>query len=270
VLSHAFVQNALLAGSAIALASGTLGWFVVLRAELFAADALAHVAFVGAIAAVVLGLDERIGLFALTLASAAALTILGPRARADDVVVGISFAWILGIGILLITLLASSSHAGNGISAVNTLFGSIYSLTAGASRAAAAVGIGVLVATLIIFRPLLSATLEPELAMLRGVRVRLVGAVFLGLLAVLTAQGTPAIGALLVLGLLAAPAGAARLLVRSPYRGAALAATFALISVWSGIALSYAIRPLPPSSAIVGIAAAIYAAAAALRGVRMI
>ena len=265
MLSHAFVQNALLAGSAIALACGTLGWFVVLRAELFAADALAHVAFVGAIAAAVLGLDERIGLFALTLASAAVFSLLGPRARADDVVIGISFAWILGIGILLIALLASSSHASNGISAVNTLFGSIYSLSAGASRAAAAIAAGVLVATLLIFRPLLSATLEPELAMLRGVRVRLVGTLFLGLLGALTAQSTPAIGALLLLGLLAAPAGAARLLVASPYRGAAVAALLALISVWGGIALSYTVRSLPPSSAIVGIAAATYAAAAALR-----
>src|SRR5205823_389311 len=96
-------------------------------------------------------------------------------------------------------------------SAVNTLFGSIYSLSAGASRAAAAVAICVLGATLVIFRPLLSATLEPELAPLRGVRVRLVGTLFLGLLAALTAQTTPAVGALLVLGLLAAPAGAARL-----------------------------------------------------------
>lgn len=268
MLGHAFVQNALLAGSAIALASGVLGWFVVLRAELFAADALAHVAFVGVIAAAVLGLDERVGLFVLTLAAAAAFAGLGQLARADDVAIGISFAWILGIGVLLLTLLASSGNAGNGVSAVNALFGSIYSLSAGASRAAAVVALGVLVAALLIFRPLLSATLDPELAALRGVKVRLVGVLFLGLLAALTAQSTPAVGALLVLGLLAAPAGAARLLVTSPYVGAALAALFALVSVWGGIVLSYAARSLPPSSAIVLIAAAIYAFAAALGAVR--
>ena len=67
MFAHAFVRNAYLAGTLIALACGTTGWFVVLRAQVFAADALSHVAFVGAIAAVVLGLDARVGLFVLTL-----------------------------------------------------------------------------------------------------------------------------------------------------------------------------------------------------------
>ena len=67
MFAHAFVRNAYLAGTLIALACGTTGWFVVLRAQVFAADALSHVAFVGAIGAVVIGIDARVGVFVLTL-----------------------------------------------------------------------------------------------------------------------------------------------------------------------------------------------------------
>src|SRR6185312_50450 len=73
MLSHEFVRNAYLAGTLIALACGIVGWFTVLRGQVFAGDALSHVAFVGAIAAAVVGVDERVGLFALTLGLAAVM-----------------------------------------------------------------------------------------------------------------------------------------------------------------------------------------------------
>jgi zinc/manganese transport system permease protein len=261
MFDHDFVRNAYLAGTFIALACGTTGWFVVLRAQVFAGDALSHVAFVGAIAAAALGIDERIGLFALTIALAIAMAALGPRGQADDVVIGIVFAWILGIGILLITVLSTSSSGGNGITTANTLFGSIYSLSAGASRLAAVIGAGVVLSVLVVCRPLLFSTLDGELAMVRGVPVRLLGAAFLGVLAVVTAESTQAIGALLLLGLLAAPAGAAHQLTTHPYRGIALSALLAVLATWGGLALSYVIPSLPPSSAIIGLSAGAYAAA---------
>src|SRR5205807_6402908 len=105
MFAHDFVRNAYLAGTFIALACGVVGWFVVLRGQLFAGDALTHVAFVGAIAAVVLGFDEVVGLFVLTLVVAAGMSALGRRGQADDAVIGIVFAWILGIGVLLLAIL---------------------------------------------------------------------------------------------------------------------------------------------------------------------
>lgn len=262
MLDHELVRNAYLAGTFIALACGTVGWFVVLRAQVFAADALSHVAFVGAIAAAVLGLDERIGVLVLTLALAAGLATLGRRGQADDVVIGIVFAWVLGIGILLISLLAASPAGGQGITALNALFGSIYSLTASASRLAAAVALAVIAGVLIAFRPLLLSTLDAELAVVRGVPVRLLGVAFLALLALVTAESTQAVGALLVLGLLAAPAGAAHELTASPLRGLALSALLATLAMWGGLALSYTVGWLPPSSAVVGLAASAYAVVA--------
>jgi zinc/manganese transport system permease protein len=258
-----FVRNAYLAGTFIALGCGVVGWFVVLRGQVFAGDALSHVAFVGAIAAVVIGVDIRIGLFAATLAVAIGMARLGRRGgRADDVVIGIVFAWVLGIGLALLTVLATSAAGGSGITLTDTLFGSIYSLTPGASWLAAVIGLGVAAAILIAARPLLLSTLDVELATVRGVPVRALGTAFLAALAIMTAESTQAVGALLLLGLIAAPAGAAHRLTARPYRGLALSAVVAVGAMWGGLALSYAIPSLPPSSAIIALAAAAYAAAA--------
>jgi zinc/manganese transport system permease protein len=261
MFAHEFVRNAWLAGTFIALACGLIGWFVVVRAQVFAGDALSHVAFVGAIAAATVGVDERIGLFALTLTLAGAMGVLGRRAQADDVTIGIAFAWILGIGVLLLTILATSARGASGITTANTLFGSVYSLSAGTAVIGAAVALAVTALILGIARPLLLATLDPELATLRGVPVRALGFAFLATLAVVSAESTQAVGALLLLGLIAAPGGAAGVLTTRPYRGLALSGAIAVGSMWGGLALSYAISALPASTAVIGLAAATYAVA---------
>lgn len=262
MFAHDFIRNAYLAGTFIALGCGVVGWFVVLRGQLFAGDALTHVAFVGAIAAAVLGIDERIGLFVLTLAVAGGMATLGRRGQADDAVIGTVFAWILGLGVLLLTILATSAAGGTGVEAANTLFGSIYSLSAGGSRLAAAIGLAVCAGVLLAVRPLLLATLDPEVASVRGIPARALGIAFLGLLAVVTAESTQAVGALLLLGLLAAPAGAAHKMTSHPYRGLALSGLLAVLSMWGGLALSYEISSLPPSSAIIGLAGSCYVVSA--------
>lgn len=261
MFAHAFVRNAYLAGTFIALASGVVGWFVVARAQLFAGDALSHVAFVGAIGAAVVGVDERLGLFALTLVVAAALAALGGRGRADDAAIGTVFAWILGIGVLLIALLATSDLGGAGVTTTNALFGSIYSLSAGASVLAAGIALAVTIAVAAVTRPLLLTTIDTEQAAARGVPVRLLGLGILLALAVVTAEGTQAVGALLILGLLSAPAGAAHRLTANPYAGVVISSVVAVAATWGGLALSYQISSLPPSSAIIGLAAAAFAIA---------
>jgi zinc/manganese transport system permease protein len=262
MFAHEFVRNAYLSGTFIALACGVVGWFVVLRAQVFAGDALSHVAFVGTIGAALVGVNQQLGLIAATVAVAAVMAALGRRGQADDVVIGIVFAWILGIGILLITLLSTSAGAEQGTITINALSGSIFGLSAGASWVAAAIGIMVTAAVLAGFRPLLFSTLDPELARVRGVPVRALGVVFLVVLALVTAESTQAVGALLLLGLLAAPAGAAHRLTDRPRLGIALSGAIAVLAMWGGLALSYAVSSLPPSSAIIGLAGAAYGAAA--------
>jgi len=259
VFSEPFIRNALLAGSCIAVASGLIGWFVVLRTQVFAGDALSHVAFTGALAAAAAGLNLRVGLFVATVLVALLLAALGERARADDTAIGMVFVWVLGLGVLFLDLFNAGSSGSNGTLASRTLFGSIFGLSAGEAQLAAAVAVGVAAAVVAIGRPLLFASIDLPLALARGVPVRALGFAFLALLGLDAAEATQAVGALLLLGLLAAPAGAAHRLTANPYRGMALSALIALAATWVGIALSWWIPALPPGSAIVLVAVGFYA-----------
>ncbi|HXB17043.1 MAG TPA: metal ABC transporter permease [Solirubrobacteraceae bacterium] len=258
MFAHEFFRNALLAGTFVALACGAVGYFVVLRAQVFAGDALSHVAFTGALAAAAAGLDTRIGLFGATIALALVLGVLGPRAGADDVTIGIVFAWILGLGVFFLAVFSAGSSGGNGLLGARALFGSIFGLGSSEARLAAIVGALILVAVVAIARPLLFATLDPLVAAARGVPVRALGIGFLVLVGATAAEATQAVGALLLLGLLAAPAGAAQRLTSRPYLALALSTAFAVAAMWIGLALSYAVAALPPSTAIIATATAIY------------
>src|SRR6195952_493067 len=141
MLGHEFMRNAYLAGSFVALACGVIGWFVVLRAQVFAGDALSHVAFAGALGAAAIGIDIRLRLFAATGGVGAGIGGLGERARADDVVIGTVFAWILGLGALFLAVFVSGSSGGDGTAAVRVLFGSILGLSPGGAPLPAAAAV---------------------------------------------------------------------------------------------------------------------------------
>lgn len=258
--SHPFFQHALLAGTAIAAAAGLTGYFLVLRTQLFTGDALSHVAFTGALAALAFGYDPRMGLFAATIGGAVLLGALGRRGRAGDVAIGGFFSWALGLGTLFLSVYTTSRSAGDGGAGVNVLFSSIFGLSAGRSLTAAIVGAVICVVLLAVARPLLFASVDEAVAAARGVPVRLLGFVFLGLTGACAAEASQAVGSLLILGLLAAPAGAAQRLTARPYRALALSGGLAVGEMWAGLAVSYAVPSLPPSFAILATATAVYAA----------
>jgi zinc/manganese transport system permease protein len=258
MFAHEFMRNALIAGSFIGLGCGLAGYFVVLRAQVFAGDALSHVAFTGALAAAVFGLDIRAGLFAATIFGGIALGLLGDRARADDVVIGSFFAWALGLGVLFLSIFTTKSSAGNGTAGVRVLFGSIFGLSTSDVRTSVALAVVASILLLAIARPLLFASLDESVATARGVPVRLLGLGFLALVGLVAGQASQAVGALLLLGLLAAPAGAAHRITSNPFRGLAISAVLSVGSVWIGLTLSYVFPTLPPSSMIIAAAVGIY------------
>jgi zinc/manganese transport system permease protein len=260
-----FMQNAFLAGSFIALAGGLTGYFLVLRAQVFAGDALSHMAFTGALAAAAFTIDIRIGLFAATILAGIAMGGLGERARADDVVIGSSFAWILGLGVLFLSIFTTNASATNGTAGVRVLFGSIFGLSTSEAQLAAVIAGAICLITLLIARPLLFASLDSDVAQAKGLPIRLLGLGFLGLFGAEAAEATQAIGALLLLALVAAPAGAAQLLTTRPFRGLALSAGIALGSLWAGLALAYEIPSMPPSFSITAVATTAFAVALLIR-----
>jgi zinc/manganese transport system permease protein len=256
-----FLVHALVAGTAIALASGLTGYFLVLRAQVFTGDALSHVAFTGSMAALAIGVDLRIGLYVTTVLVAVLMAVLGRRGAADDVVIGNLFAWMLGLGAFFLTLYTTNRSTGNGSAGVSVLFGSIFGISARQAVIAAAVGVGISLTLIVLARPLLFATLDPAVAAARGVPVRLLGVLFLAAVGACAAEATQAVGALLLLGLLAAPAGTAQRLTARPYRALILSVVVALLDIWVGLGVSYAVPTLPPSFAILAVATLAYVAA---------
>ncbi|WP_329477507.1 metal ABC transporter permease [Kribbella sp. NBC_01484] len=256
-----FFQHALLAGTAIAAAAGLVGYFLVLRAQVFTGDALSHVAFTGALAALAVGVDPRFGLYAATIGVALLLGVLGRRGRPDDVAIGSVFSWILGLGVFFLTVYTTSRSAANGGAGVNVLFGSIFGLSASQAVTAAAIAAAICAIVAAIARPLLFASIDEAVAAARGVPVRLLGLGFLALAGACVAVATQAVGSLLILGLLAAPAGAAQRLTDRPYRALALSAGLAVTEMWAGLALSYAVPNVPPSFGILAAATVVYAGA---------
>src|SRR6476660_7595863 len=142
MFAHEFMRNALIAGTFVGIACGLVGYFVVLRAQVFAGDALSHVAFTG-------------GLAVACIVGGLLMGALGDRARADDVVIGSFFAWTLGLGVLFLSIFTTKSSAGNGTAGVRVLFGSIFGLSGADVRSSVSIAIVASVVLLTIARPLL-------------------------------------------------------------------------------------------------------------------
>lgn len=250
--------DAFVAGTAIAAACGVVGAFLVLRSQVFAGDALSHVAFTGGLAAAAGGIDVRFGVFAASIVVAAGLGALGTR-RADDAAIGTAFVWVLGLGALFLALFTTHrSGNGNGAAAVRVLFGSILGLTRADVWLALGVSAAAVLVILAVARPLLLASLDPPLARALGVPVRALEIAFLGVVGAVAAEATQAVGALLLLGLVAAPAAAALRIARNPFSALAWSAGLAIAAVWIGLALAWVTPQLPPSTAIVSVAATVF------------
>ena len=211
-----FSELAFLAAVPVAAAAGLTGYFLALRGQVFTADALGHTAYTGAFAALLAGIDLRAGLFAATVSVAVLMGVLGRHGRPDDVVVGSLFAWILGLGAFFQAIYTSGESTGRGNAGVTVLFGSIFGISAAQAWVAAIISIVICLAVLLIARPLLFASVDEATAAAKGVPVRLVGLCFLALVGACAAEAAQVVGALLLLGLLAAPGGAARLLTIRP------------------------------------------------------
>ena len=263
MLGHPFITHALVAGTAVAVVCGLVGYFLVLRGQVFAGDAQGHIAYTGAMAALVAGLDPRVGLFAATIMAGVALGVINRRG-ADDVAIGSFFSWMLGLGALFLTYYTTHGSGNNATANVNVLFGSIFGINDQARTLAITVAVGVIVVIIAIARPLLFATIDPAVAQAANVPTRLLSTLFLVIVGVTVAEATQIIGALVVLGLLAAPAAAAARLTTRPWHGFWLSAVLAVAAIWIGVTIAYAVPAAPATFTIMSTAATIYLIAAVI------
>lgn len=260
MLEYEFMRNAFMAGSAVAIVAGAVGFFLVLRNLIFAGHALSHVGFAGATGSVLLGINPLWGLLAFTLAAGIAMGFLGERLRGRDVAVGIILSLALGLGVLFLYFYTSGATQATAILFGNVLGVSIEAVWALVALSAVSVG-----ALGFVSRPLLFATLAPELAEAKGVPLRLLSVVFLAIVAIAVAEAAQVVGVLLVFVLMVAPAAAALRLTSRVGPGLALAVVLALGETWAGIALAYATDG-PTTFWIVAVSCLVYFASA-LKGI---
>jgi zinc/manganese transport system permease protein len=241
VFQYEFMQNAFIAGTIVAILAGVVGYFVVLRRVGFATEALSHGGFAGATGAVVLGQDVFLGLLVFTSISGAFMGFLGDRLRGRDVAIGGALAFSLALGSLLLTI--STRFAGQ---AVNILFGNILAIATNDVRFVALFAVLALCALGIIFRPLLFASVDAEIADARGVPVRLLSVAFMVLLAITVSASVQVVGVLLIFALMILPAAAAQHVTAQPGQAIGLAVVLAVVYVWTGLLVGFYV-PYPPS-----------------------
>ncbi|MGA4545856.1 metal ABC transporter permease [Uniformispora flossi] len=241
--AYPFMVNAFRAGTIVAVVSAAVGWFMVLRRQTFAGHTLSVVAFPGATLAALLGLPLAWGYFGFCVGVALLLAVL-PRGHADtggqaSAITGTLQAFALACGFLFVTL-----YKGLMSGPESLLFGSFLGITTSqVAVLAAAAGI-VLAVLALIARPLLFASVDPEVAAGRGVPVRLLGTVFLAVLGAATAEASQITGALLVFALMVIPAATAQQLTARPALSLILAVAIALACCWGGLIAAY-YQPYP-------------------------
>jgi zinc/manganese transport system permease protein len=240
LFQYQFVQNAFLAGTIVAIIAACTGYFVVLRAQTFAGEALSDIGFAGATGALIFGFSSLIGMLIFSLLSALGMGVLGERIRGRDVEIGMVLSFALGLGVLFLTIYTQSGSASVNASGVGILFGSILSVQRSDVIIALICGIIVLSLLTFLFRPLLFATIDPEVAQTRGVPVRALSIIFLMILSVTISVSILVVGVLLIISLLIAPAATALRLTHHPKASIGLAIVLSLFFTWSGLFMAFA------------------------------
>jgi zinc/manganese transport system permease protein len=236
--AYPFMVNAFRAGTIVAVTAGVMGWFMVLRRQSFAGHTLAVVGFPGASGAVLVGVSATYGYFVFCLAAALVLAAI-PRAgrgggTEESALTGTVQAFLLACGFLF-TALYKGLLGGT----TSLLFGSFLGITMRQVWVLLAVAAGVLALLAAIGRPLLFASVDPDVAAARGVPTRLLSTAFLVLLGAAAAETSQITGTLLVFALLVMPAATAQVLTARPALSLAVSVLLAVAVTWLGLTVAY-------------------------------
>jgi zinc/manganese transport system permease protein len=241
IFDYDFMRTAFAAGTIVAIVAGAVGYFLVLRNLAFAGHALSHVGFAGATGAVLVGVAPLWGLVCFTLTAGIAMGLLGERLRGRDVAVGIILSLALGFGVLFLHFYTSFATQ-----TTSLLFGNVLGVGLRGIWDLFALAVLALVGLAIISRPLLFASVDPEMAEARGVSLRLVSVLFLVVVALAVAEATQVVGILLVFSLMVGPAAAALRLSNRFVVALIVSVGLAVAQTWLGIVLAF-VTDWPPS-----------------------
>ncbi|MDH6196327.1 zinc/manganese transport system permease protein [Mycobacterium frederiksbergense] len=248
ILTSAFMRNALIGGTLVALAAGLIGYFVIVRNTAFAAHALAHIGLPGATGAALLGLPVGLGLGAFCVGGALVIGVMGSRAHDREVATGTVLALATGFGLFFNSLATKNSST-----LTNVLFGNLLAITQEQLLTFTALLVVLAAAVVFVYRPLLFASVNAQVAEAKGVPVRALSVLFMVLLGVAVTMAVQAVGTLLLFALVVTPAATAIMVTARPLAAMAISTVIGLVSVWAGLAVS-AMFNMPPSFVIVTIA----------------
>jgi zinc/manganese transport system permease protein len=234
MLDYDFMRTAFAAAGIVAILSGIVGFFLVLRGQTFAGHALSHVGFTGATGAVLFGLPPLAGLVGFTVLAGFGMGLLGEKLSERDVAIGMMLSLALGLGLLFLHFFTSYASQ-----AAALLFGNVLGVDNQALASLAILAVLSLIALGCIARPLIFASLQSDLAEARGVPLRFVSTTFLMIVGAAVAECAEIVGVLLVFTLMVGPAAAALGFTRRLYAAAALAALLALGEAWGGLTLAF-------------------------------
>ncbi|MFD3463574.1 metal ABC transporter permease [Nocardia fluminea] len=252
LLGYDFVQQALLASALLGLLAGLIGPLIVARQMSFAVHGTSELSLTGASAALLVGVGVGFGAIAGSVVAAVLFGWLGSRARERDSVIAVVLSFGLGLSVLFLWL--APERAGSKFS---LLTGQVAGVGYDGLALLVTCTAGVLAVLAVVYRPLLFASADPEVAIARGVPVRALSVVFAVLLGITAAFGVQIVGALLVLALLITPAAAAAQVTSSPMRATVLSVIFAEVAAVGGLLLSLA-PGVPVSTFVTAISFSIY------------
>ncbi len=232
------VHTAMVVGGGAAIVSAVVGVFTVMRGQSFAGHALADVSSAGGSASFLFGINPLVGFLVMAVMAAGGMELVGVRrARERDLMTGIVLGAGLGLTALFLYLdVTSMSTTG---AAITVMFGSMFAIPASIIPAALATGVGALLVVAVLYRPLLLSSLDPELAEVRGVQVRLTGLLHLLVVALAVSLSAITVGAILSTALLIGPAAIALRVAKRPGLAVLFAVLIALGATWGGILLAY-------------------------------
>ena len=236
-----FMRHAFEAGTIVAIVAGIIGYFIVLRRSSFAAHALSHIGFAGAAGAVLLGMNPIVGTFVFTSGGGFAIATLGRKAASRDVQIGTVLAFMLGLGVLFISL-----YSGYATEAYSLLFGEILGISSGDVLVTLIAALVLLVAVAIVYR---RSSLRRSTKMSPKQKAyRFFGSAPYSCCSSRSRHpyAVQVVGVLLIFALMVTPAAVAQRIARRPIQGIAISVLIALIATWFGLFISFYI-PYPVS-----------------------
>jgi zinc/manganese transport system permease protein len=246
--------NSILAAALLGIVGGLVSVFVMTRDIAFAVHGIAELSFAGAAFFLLVGMDVVLGSFVGSLLAAVIIAVGGVRDSEKNAIIGVLMPFGLGLGILFLAL-----YDGRAANKFGLLTGQIVAISDDQLRLLVICAILVLVTLAVIWRPLMFASLDPQVALARGVRVGTLHLVFMVALGLAVALSVQVVGVLLVLALLVTPAAAATQVTASPILTPILSVIFAVVSSVGGVLIALGSPVVPISPFVTTISFAIYA-----------